>query len=118
MIENVREQTYRPLEMVIVSDGPDAELREIIAREQGCGDVPILFAELGRNWSTYLTNSHSVAAFGTAQYMARGDLQMWLSDDERCLVPDHIEALVDFLEAGDDQGPFDFVQPLVEVYYE
>jgi GT2 family glycosyltransferase len=124
-IENVRQQTYRPLEHVIVSDGPDPELYNLLASHRedrescphevypydGSG-VPIRFVELGRNWSTYLTNSHACVPFMVANYVAAGEYQMWWSDDERALVPDHIEALVDFLEAGG----YDFVSPMVQVY--
>lgn len=129
-IETVRAQTYRPIEHVIVSDGPDDELAYkvwtldrthrsyTVDKYDGNDDdyVPIKFVELGRNWSTYLTNSHSVAPFMVAQFMAAGEYQCWLSDDER-MTPDHVESLVDFLEEGDEDGPYDFVSPLVEVYY-
>lgn len=112
-IENLREQTYRPLEHIVVSDGPDPVLRELVARESGYQDVPITFVELGRNWSTYLTDSMSAVPFGVAQWMARGDLIMWLADDERLLVPDAIESMVGLLEASDA----DFVYPKVEFYW-
>lgn len=117
-IENVRQQTYPNIEHVIISDGPDDELKHLInekANEDSWGGVhvPIRFVELGRNWSTYLTNSFSVAPFMVAQMVAAGDFQMWMSDDERMLVPDHIEALVNLLE----ETGADFAAPLVEVYY-
>jgi GT2 family glycosyltransferase len=115
-IENVRQQTYRPLEHVIVSDGPDDACRRLVEQQWGLAasgsGVPIRFVELGRNWSTYLTNSHACVPFMVANYLARGEYQCWWSDDERALVPDHIEALVDFLEAGG----YDFVSPMVQVY--
>jgi glycosyltransferase involved in cell wall biosynthesis len=114
-IENVRAQTYRPLEHIIVSDGPDPELRALI---EGCseedrrrldtkhypGDVPIRFVELGRNWSTFLPDSRCVAPMAVAQLLARGDYQTWWSDDER-MIPEHIELLVTALEnEGADYG--------------
>lgn len=120
-IDNVRAQSYRPLEHVIVHDGPDARFArgmgldglggpvEAAGRVAG---VPIKAAQLGRNWSTFLTNSHSVAPFMVAQMLAAGDYQVWMSDDERFLHPDAIADLVDLLEAG----PYDFVSSLVEVY--
>lgn len=111
MIANIREQTYRPLEMVIVSDGPDPALSSLMAIEQDRGDVSIVFAELGRNWSSYLTDSFSAAPFMTAQLLARGDYQMWWADDERALVPHHIEKLVALVEQYDA----DFAYPQVEL---
>lgn len=125
-IENVREQTYRPLEHVIVSDGPDPMLVDLIARQredrESCAhevhpyrsDVPIRFAELGFWSSGLFTDSISAAPYMVAQLLARGDLQMWLADDERMLVPDHIEKLVGLIEEYDA----DFAYPKVRCYRE
>lgn len=119
-IENVRAQTYRPLEHVIVSDGPDPRIHEIIERAHtdhaylaGGTDryVRIRFQELGFWSSGLFTNSISAAPFMVAQLLARGEYQMWLADDERMLVPDHIEKLVDLLELYD----CDFAYPKVEM---
>ena len=114
-IENVRQQTYRPLEHIIVADGPDPDLELWNAQgwpyAAGGMDVPIRFVELGFHSSSVLTNSISAAPFMTAQLLARGDYQMWLADDERMLVDDHIEMLVDLLELYDA----DFAYPKVEM---
>jgi glycosyltransferase involved in cell wall biosynthesis len=121
-IEAVRAQTYRPLEHVIVADGPDPELREAIEALRRADQlrplvadarpvVPIVFAELGFWASGFLAMSLSAAPFMVAQLLAHGELQMWLSDDERP-DPDHVEALVDLLEATDS----DFVYPRVACY--
>lgn len=127
-IENVRQQTYRPLEHVIVADGPDPELRRLVRASLAEGrwstftedhhgdlveryDVPIIFQELGFHSSSLFTDSMSAAPFMTAQLLARGDYQMWLADDERMLVPDHIETLVRLLEDYDA----DFAYPKVEM---
>lgn len=100
-IENVRAQTYRPLEHVIVSDGPDPELRAMIDADTE-PDVPIVYAECGRNWTTYLRNSRNAAPIMVAQLLARGEYLTWLADDERG-TPDHIESLVNAMEnAGAD----------------
>lgn len=115
-IESLRQQTYRPLEHVIVSDGQDAALRALIERVQAeaeATDPPIRFVELGRNWSTFLTNSMSAVPFQVAQWMARGEYHLWLADDERFTCPDAIAALVDALEAADA----DFAYPKVHVYW-
>lgn len=107
-IENVRAQTYRPLEHVIVADGPDPELMFKLGQ---CGiapyvpmegaDVPIRFVELGFHSSSVLRDSISAAPFMVAQLLARGDYQITLSDDERFLDPDAIAKLVTTLEDYD-----------------
>ncbi len=127
-IQNVREQTYRPLEHVIVADGPDDELEawieeslgdyvDAVAERVESGDpdffVPITFQQLGKHWSSVLTNSISAAPFMVAQLLARGDYQMWLADDERMLVPDHIEKLVNLIEQYD----LDFAYPQVRMWW-
>lgn len=123
MIANVREQTYRPLEHIIVSDGPDPELRQLIKQLQMRGavqplddpsyqDVPIVFQELGFQTSEFLAFSMSAVPFGMAQWLASGPLQMWLADDER-MTPDHIERMVDLLEMED----VDFVYPVIGMWH-
>jgi hypothetical protein len=102
-IENVRAQTYRPLEHVIVSDGPDPSIRDLAWRERsayaaGLHDVPIRFEELGRNWSSYLPDSYCAGPLVVAQLLARGEYQMFGADDE-WFDPRHIELLVSALEA-------------------
>lgn len=106
-IENVRAQTYRPLEHVIVSDGLDIPLELKVNRARNADwetkgyeqQVPICFAELGFWSSGLLSNSISAAPFMVAQLLARGDYQITMSDDERFLDPDAITKLVDALEA-------------------
>jgi glycosyltransferase involved in cell wall biosynthesis len=97
-IENVREQTYRPLEHVIVSDGTDETLWRYV-REGADRRVPTQIIELGRNWSSFLPDSFCAAPMTVGMLVASGDYQVWLADDER-MEPDHIESLVDALEAG------------------
>jgi hypothetical protein len=103
-VRQVRAQTYRPLEHVIVSDGPDPALRGLICvlemEQVGLHDlrVPIVFQETGRCWSDEFTESDGAAAFQVAQLLGRGPLQMWLSDDET-MTTDHVESLVDLLES-------------------
>lgn len=120
-IENVRQQTYRPLEHVIVSDGPDPDLMYRLAHlgiapyvPMEGADVPIRLVELGFWSSGLLTESVSAAPFMVAQLLARGEYQIWWADDERALVPDHIEKLVELLELYDA----DFAYPKVRCYRE
>jgi glycosyltransferase involved in cell wall biosynthesis len=112
-IASIRAQTYRPLEHVIVSDGPDDQLRRMVdALSTDDVDVPIIYAECGRNWSSFLSASLSAVPFQVAQWLARGEYLAWWADDE-IAVPDHIEALVDLLEATDS----DFVYPRVDLWF-
>lgn len=104
-VENVQAQGYRPLEHVVVSDGPDPRLAYHATHALECraaaGDpstVPVRAIELGRNWSTYLRDSFCAAPITVGMLAARGDYQTWLADDER-MEPDHIEALVHALES-------------------
>lgn len=107
-IEDVRRQTYRPLEHIVVSDGEDDDLaRWILSTQynQPCEEVDpvqrvsLRFVQLGRNWSTYLPDSFCAAPTTVAMLVARGEYQTFLADDER-MAPDHIASLVDALEAG------------------
>lgn len=101
-IEQVRAQVYRPLEHVIVTDGPDPYVKKWLTSvgELAAADrsgVPIVFQETGRCWSDTFAYSPGAAAFQVAQLLAHGPLQMWFSDDEE-MDPDHVELLVDLLQ--------------------
>jgi glycosyltransferase involved in cell wall biosynthesis len=105
-IENVRAQSYRPLEHVIVVDGPaDRETARVAFDALDCADVAdvlVRFVPLGRNWSSLLPDSFVAAPTIVGMLLASGAYQTWLADDER-MDPDHIEALVTALEnAGAD----------------
>ena len=117
-IENVRAQTYRPLEHVVVSDGPDDTLADLVRRAiyEQCADevfVGIRPVWLGRNWSTFLPDSFCAAPTTVGMLVASGDYQVWLADDER-MEPDHISALVDALEAAGA----DFAYGRVRMYWD
>lgn len=122
-VERVRNQSYRPLEHVLVSDGKHPDLRRAISEDRRQlaqalrfdasldpdRDVPLVFAETGRCWSDELAYSPGAAAFLVAQMLASGELQMWLSDDE-LMTADHVESLVKLLENTDS----DFVYAKAE----
>lgn len=114
-MENVRQQTYRPIEHVIISDGPDHGLRtQVTYTAQACRErefVPVRFVDLGRNWSSYLPNSFCAAPCMVGMLAARGEYQTWLADDER-MDPDHIALLVKALK--DDMA--DFAYSRVRMY--
>jgi glycosyltransferase involved in cell wall biosynthesis len=98
-IENVRAQTYRPLEHMVVSDGPDPALAARMRSVQPRVDVPLWMFSLGQHWTGILRDSYAAAPVQTAMFLARGDYQAWLADDER-MTPDHIASLVALLEAS------------------
>lgn len=118
LIENIRAQTYRPIEHCVVAEPSEdeainVEYREVIAAAQTAeSDVPIKFVEVGRHWSGFLANSISAVPFQVAQWLASGDYLCWSADDER-FVPEHVEALVDLAE----REQADFVYPLQGCYW-
>jgi glycosyltransferase involved in cell wall biosynthesis len=130
LIENIREQTYRPLEHCIVmepSDDPEinSEYRQVIEEKrldgiprlgrpdlQGDRYVRIKFVEVGRHWSGFLANSISAVPYQVAQWLSSGAYLCWAADDER-FTPDHVEKLVALAEA--EQA--DFVYPLQGCYW-
>jgi glycosyltransferase involved in cell wall biosynthesis len=100
-IENVRAQVYRPLEHVIVSDGIDRDTARVAVAALDCADVAdvlVRYVPLGRNWSTYLTDSFCAAPVTVGMLVASGEYQTWLADDE-VMDPEHIAALVAALES-------------------
>lgn len=101
-IENVRAQTYRPLEHVIISDGADFETARVAVAALDCAetaDVLVRYVALGRNWSSYLPDSFCAAPITVAMLVASGEYQTWCADDER-MTPDHIASLVEAVEAS------------------
>ena len=100
-IENVRAQVYRPLEHVIVSDGPDRETAKVALAaldDADWADVPVRYVPLGRNWSSYLPDSFCAAPMTVGMLAARGEYQTWLADDE-VMDPEHVASLVAALES-------------------
>jgi len=118
LIQNIRDQHYRPLEHCIVAEPSDdesinAEYRQVISAARADGsDVPIKFVELGRWWSGFLANSISAVPFQTAQWLASGEYLCWAADDER-FTPEHVEKLVDLME----RERADFAYPLQGCYW-
>ena len=115
-IETVRAQTYRPLEHVVVIDGPTDHrsmlTAESAALEAALSEQPTLrYVSLGRNWSTFLPDCYAAAPMTVAMLLARGEYQCWLADDER-MGPDHVERLVELVEA---EGA-DFAYSRVQMY--
>ena len=90
-IPSVAKQDYRPLEHIVVSDGPDPVLREIFA---GQVDAPVRLEELPEHppeaqWG------HYARLHGTG--LAKGEYIAYL-DDDNSWRPGHVAALVTALE--------------------
>lgn len=101
-VEHIRAQTYRPLEHVVISDGPDPAVRALVAAERGYPDVAIRCVELARNWSGLMPASFGIAPLTVGYLAARGEYIANLSDDDR-MHPDYLARLVDLIEeAGAD----------------
>ena len=95
-------QTYRPIQHVVVSDGPNPELRELLHTTSG--ERPAAGYELTLD---FLPEHSLTARWGhfarlRGQELAKGDLIAYLDDDDE-LYPQHVEYLTDaLLEAGAD----------------
>lgn len=119
-VEHVAAQTYRPLEHIIVSDGTDPELRRVLWVNGHRPDdvlysgreVPLKLIELGHNTSGAWPESFGVAPLTVGMLIAKGDYQLWWSDDDRALTRQHISKLVDLLE----QTGASFVYPQVRIW--
>lgn len=112
LIDNIHTQEYDGrIEHVIVSDGRDPNLKQhlknIYPQYMNLDEINpydryiIKFVECGINWSTFLPDSFSAIPLMTATALATNQYHMWLADDERMLVPNHISKLVDLLEKED-----------------
>ena len=116
LIENLRAQTYRPLELCVAMEPSEdeainREYRHVVSFGQAT-DLPIKFVECGRWWSGFLANSISAVPFQMAQWLSSGDYLMWAADDER-FTATHVEQLVELAER--DQA--DFVYPQQGCYW-
>jgi glycosyltransferase involved in cell wall biosynthesis len=118
-IRHIREQDYRPVEHVLVSDGEDRAAARVAVAALDCAeqidssrDIAYRFTNLGRNWSGLMPDSFGIAPLTVGYLMARGEYLMPWCDDERALTPDHISRLVDLLESTGA----DFVYPKVRIW--
>jgi hypothetical protein len=115
--------------MVIVSDGQDDVLHDLISRAMFSPsppqsdpnavviranlDVPIRFVECGRHWTAELSDSYAAAPFIVGQFLARGEYAVPWADDERAMEPDHLTKLVDLLESSGA----DFAYSITELWW-
>lgn len=90
-IESVGSQTHRPIEQIVVADGPDPDVREL----DGYGGY-VRVVELGRNWHS-ISGGWGAEARMVGTLVARGEFIAYL-DDDNVLFPEHITSLVALLE--------------------
>lgn len=118
-VANVRAQTYPNLEHVVVSDGPDHELRRRLwaagmrprdSFNDG-GRTSLHLVELGYNTSSFFPDSYCAGPNTVGMLTAKGEYQSWLADDER-MHPTYIERMVAALERTNA----DFAYPRVAYY--
>jgi len=90
-IKSVLDQTYRPIEIIVVNDGGD-DVEAIVSslnRDQRC----IVYVK-------HAANKGLAAARNTGLALARGRYVAYLDDDDR-FYPEHVETLVAFLEQSE-----------------
>lgn len=108
-IENVERQDYPNIEHVIIAEGPDPKLDDLIRYwSRPPKRVPIRYVSLGRNWSSFLTDSYCAAPAMVGQLVASGDVHSLLCDDER-MTMDYLSTMVDALH----EHNVDFCYPRV-----
>ena len=90
-IRSVDAQEYRPIEHIVVSDGPDAAVRQL----DGYGGF-VRVIELGRNWHS-ISGGWGAEARMAGTLLARGDFIAYL-DDDNALLPHHVSELVALIE--------------------
>jgi hypothetical protein len=101
-LESVERQTYRNIEVVVVSDAGE-DVSEIVARFPRARLV------------VHETNRGAIRAANTALYASRGDF-VGILDDDDVLFPDHVSTLVAVLErSGADIAHSDAISAFYDV---
>lgn len=88
-IKSVLQQTYRPLQLVIVEDGSE-NARQVINEIELPVGVSVTYEPLPKRGRCFAGNR--------GMELAQGDLFGFLDDDD-LLLPDHVESLVQHLQA-------------------
>jgi glycosyltransferase involved in cell wall biosynthesis len=100
-IPSVQAQTYRNVEHVIVSDGPDPELAEKAGKAAAAAYHPVAFIELPGPHPG--GNRYGAAARLAGIEAASGDLIAYLDDDD-AYRPEHCAVLARLLEEDPSAG--------------
>lgn len=115
-LEHLQQQSYKKLEIIVVSDGIQKLDNYNI---EGNFDCTVI--ELGRNWSGLDPSSFGIAPLLVGYLVASSDYIMPWCDDERALDDHHIAKLVYEIELErlDDYGVeyyADFVYPMAKIW--
>jgi len=105
-IESVSEQTFTDFEHIVVSDGPDPKLEELL-QNQNCKLI-----SLGRNWRSFsggLSPGASPRLVGT--YIAAGEYIAYL-DDDNVWLPNHLKILLEALRSNEADWVYSKMQVL------
>lgn len=102
-LPSIAAQTYPRVEVVVISDGPDPLLRDVLGDVRampGAPRMPLVYDELpvhaeGRHWG--------IPGRVRALELASGDLIAYLDDDD-AYKPDHCQVLADALEREPGAG--------------
>jgi GT2 family glycosyltransferase len=87
-IQSLVNQTYRPLEVIVIEDGPDTS-HEVIDNFVGTSGITFSYHALGINLGRCRTGNEALA-------LVTGEYINFLDDDD-LLYPDHVEVLVQTL---------------------
>lgn len=108
-MKSLEAQTFTDWEHIIVADGRDADLQNVVRAHAGPA-YNYRLGELGRNWHTATGKVNYGGAprlMGT--YLAAGDYIAYLDDDNE-FFPNHLTDLVFKIEEG-----YDFVYGMAEI---
>ena len=116
-VSHLRLQDYPNIEHIVVSDGPDWERQRLLYETENVqpSQPPlrtVRFTALGHNYSGLWPESFGVAPLTVGMLLARGEYQLWWSDDDRALTPSHVSQLVGLIESTGA----DFVYPKVRIW--
>jgi hypothetical protein len=95
-IRNVRRQTHPEIEHLVVSDGLDPRLPDLLMGLPP-SHIPLRYLPLGRNTTGFFPNSHAIGPLIAGCFVASGDFIGYLPDDDR-MEPTYIAKLVRKLE--------------------
>lgn len=101
-IPSVQAQTYQPIQHIIVTDGYDPALNDVLhdaGYDEKSQDRRLV--QLGRNWSFCGDGSVAAPARAVGAYLAAGEYICYLDDDNEYL-PNHVANLADALDRGAD----------------
>lgn len=97
-LECLRQQTWRPLEVILVDDGSTDDSAQCLRQWQGTLEEAGICVKL-----IFCTHAGQAAAFNAALPLVTGSFFTWCDSDDR-MTPDSIEKKVAWLQAHPDVG--------------